>query len=108
MKQVKVYFSVPEYFPTISMKLYMNNIPKFVELKNYELVLEENERKDKGDKEICEKLFLKLQNTDTLWSDNNKRSISVGDLICIDNKYFICAPMGWREVKISTEDVKET
>lgn len=64
--------------------------------KLYSKVLEMSARDDADHLELCEDLFHAENSNERL----NHRSMSVGDIVKIKSKFYLCASIGFREIKL--------
>ena len=65
--------------------------------KLYTPVVEMSARDDADHLDICEDMF-HVQNAD---EPRNHRSMSVGDIVQVNNKFYLCASFGFREINLT-------
>ena len=66
-------------------------------IKDYDIVYETYVNSVDTDSEICEDFFYRSNIGKLIY---NGHTLSVSDLICIDNKFYYCNSIGWEEIII--------
>ena len=66
-------------------------------IKDYDTVYETHIDSVDTDSEICEDFFYRSNIGKLIY---NGHTLSVSDLICIDNNFYYCNSIGWKEITI--------
>ena len=77
---------------TAFAKMSLGSVPADISLIDYKRVAEfEKQGTHKG---VLEEVFVESQNIDSSWKPG-QRSTSVGDIVRVEDDYYLCEGMGW-------------